>query len=495
MTLPIRLRLTAWYFAAVLVMLSLFGAGMFVAMRWSIERTTDQDLRLRVAGVVTFMRNTMHRSTPDHFKHELRERIALQSGDDLLQISDPDGGWVFRSEAMQELGISSARVSRTAAPVVLTAAIRGLPIRIIALSVVIDQVPYTIQMGASMQNACAVNREFGWFLLASIPVMVVLASLGGYSMSRRALAPVVKITEDARLIGAHNISQRLAVPAARDELQRLSLTLNDMMDRLESAFRRITEFTADASHELRTPTGVIRATAEFALMSSRNEETYRAALRDNLEEAERMTLLIEDLLTLARADSGDRPRRHSLVNLGESLAQAFNRGRLLAEAKQIQIGIDVPAQPLFIHGDSNALSRLFLIFIDNAVKYTAEGGRIMAAIRADFDGGAIAEIQDTGIGIAADDIPHIFQRFYRADKARSRNVVGAGLGLSMAEWIAESHDAAIEVDSVPRRGSTFRVRFRTAVLPPVSQSDSGPETRDNNASGTNQVRLVSPGIT
>src|SRR5665213_2477585 len=453
MTLPIRLRLTAWYFAVLLLMLSVFGVGMFVAMRWSIERTTDQDLRLRATGVVTFMRGTMPRSTPDHFKHELQERLALRPGDDLLQISNPDGGWVFQSETMRQLGVSSATGYRTAAPVVLTATVRGLPIRIIALSLVVDRVPYTIQMGASMQHAYAVNREFGWFLLASIPVMVLLASLGGYSMSRRALAPVVKITEDARLIGAHNISQRLAVPAARDELQRLSLTLNDMMDRLESAFRRITEFTADASHELRTPIGVIRATAEFVLMSSRDEETYRAALRDNLEEAERMTLLIEDLLALARADSGDWPRRHSLVNLGESLAQAFNRTRLLAEARQIQIGINVPEQPLFIHGDSNALCRLFLIFIDNAVKYTPENGRITATLRADRDG-AVAEIQDTGIGIAADDIPQIFQRFYRADKARSRNVAGAGLGLSMAEWIAKSHEAVIGVESAPGQGST-----------------------------------------
>ena len=479
MTLPIRLRLTAWYFAAVLLMLSVFGAGMFVAMRWSIERTTDQDLRLRLAGVVTFMRSTMLRSTTDHFNHELQERLALRPGDDLLQIGKPDGSWVFRSETMRQLGISSATGYSSATPVVLTTTVRGLPIRIIAFSLVIDRVPYTIQMGASMQHAYAVNRQFGWFLLASIPVMVVLASLGGYSMSRRALAPVVKITEDARLIGAHNISQRLAVPVPRDELQRLSLTLNDMMDRLESAFRRIAEFTADASHELRTPTGVIRATAEFALMSSRNEETYRAALRDNLEEAERMTLLIEDLLTLARADSGDRPRRRSLVNLGESLTQAFNRGRLLAEARQIQIAIDVPAQPLFIHGDSNAVCRLFLIFIDNAVKYTPEGGWIAATLRANRDE-AVAEIQDTGIGIAADDIPHIFQRFYRADKVRSRNVAGAGLGLSMAAWIAESHDAAIEVESAPGRGSTFRVRFRAVAFPPVSEADSCPETQEHN---------------
>src|SRR5665213_1569889 len=157
MTLPIRLRLTAWYFAAVLLMLSLFGAGMFIAMRWSIRKTTDEDLRLRVVNVETFMRNTLHKSTPDHFKHELQERIALQSGDDLLQISKPDGGWLFRSEAMRQLGISSATGYRTAAPVVLTATIRGLPRRRTARTLVDDQVPYASQMGASMQNVYDVN--------------------------------------------------------------------------------------------------------------------------------------------------------------------------------------------------------------------------------------------------------------------------------------------------------------------------------------------------
>src|SRR5665213_388562 len=158
MTLPIRMRLTAWYFAAVLLMLSLFGVGMFVAMRWSIRKTADEDLRLRVANVETFMRNTLHKSTPDHFKHELQERIALQSGDDLLQITNPDGSWLFRSEAMRQLGISSATGYRTAAPVVLTATIRGLPIRISALTLLVGQVPYPIQMGASMIEVYAVNR-------------------------------------------------------------------------------------------------------------------------------------------------------------------------------------------------------------------------------------------------------------------------------------------------------------------------------------------------
>jgi len=486
MTLPIRLRLTAWYFAAMLLMLSLFAAGMFVAMRWSIERTADQDLRLRAVNIENYLREIMPKMTPDHIRHELQERLALRPGDDLLQVSKPDGTWIFRSDAMKQLKIPPDLGFRdvgfrtlgrdSASPVLVTSTVRGLPIRIIALSAVIDRVPCTIQMGTSLQHEYAANRQFGWLLLASVPVVVLLASLVGYSMSRRALAPVDRITEQARLIGAHNIGQRLAVPPARDELQRLSLTLNNMMDRLESAFRRIAEFTADASHELRTPVGVIRSTAEFALMRSRDEETYRAALRDNMEEADRMAALIEDLLALARADAGERPRRNSLVNLGDALDQAFRRSRPMAEEKQLQIVCSLPAQPMFVNGDPNALSRLFLILIDNAIKYTPERGRVTATLRAEQDA-AVAAIQDTGIGIAAEDLPHIFQRFYRADKARSKNIPGVGLGLSMAEWIAGSHDAAIEVDSAPGQGSAFRIHFRTLARPPVAEGESRLEAR------------------
>jgi signal transduction histidine kinase len=161
----------------------------------------------------------------------------------------------------------------------------------------------------------------------------------------------------------------------------------------------------------------------------------------------------------------------------------------MADARRIQMSIDVPRQPVFIYGDSNALGRLFLILIDNAVKYTPESGRVTATLSADRNG-AVAKIQDTGIGIAADDIPHIFQRFYRADKARSRNIAGAGLGLSMAAWIAESHDAAIEVDSTPGRGSTFRVRFRAPAFPPLSVAESCPEAPENNPSETGANRFV-----
>jgi signal transduction histidine kinase len=267
------------------------------------------------------------------------------------------------------------------------------------------------------------------------------------------------ITEDARSIRVNNISHCLPIPPARDELQRLSLTLNEMMDRLESAFRRIARFTADASHELRTPVGLIRSTAELASMNSRDDATYRAALQDNLDEAQRMTVVIEDLLMLARADSGDYVGKSSNVDVGESINKAFSRTRVLANAKQIHISVDSPEQCLLAHGDPDALLRLFLILVDNAIKYTQEGGQISATLCR--RGAEVwAELRDTGIGISDDDLPYIFERFYRADKARTRDISGAGLGLAIAKCIAEWHNAIIEVESAVGRGSMFRVRFK-----------------------------------
>jgi signal transduction histidine kinase len=302
-----------------------------------------------------------------------------------------------------------------------------------------------------------VLSHFEWLLLGSIPVLVALASIGGYAMSRRALAPIHRITEEARLITAEHLSRRLAVPAARDELQRLSLTLNDMIDRLQHAFHKITHFTADASHELRTPVSLIRSTAEFALMASRDEEAYRTALRDNLEEAVRMTDLIDGLLTLARADSGDASLRFATLNVADSLQEAFIQAKPLGAANGIDMRLEVD-EGMMVTGDSSSVRRLFLILIDNGIKYTPAGGWLSASARYQGEE-VIVELRDSGVGISEEDLPNIFERFYRADKARSRTF-GFGLGLSLAKCIASSHGAAIEVDSSPGHGSTFRVRFR-----------------------------------
>jgi signal transduction histidine kinase len=264
--------------------------------------------------------------------------------------------------------------------------------------------------------------------------------------------------EDARTIGANNMSRRLLVPATGDELQRLSETLNDMMTRLELAFRRIMRFTADASHELRAPFALIRGTAEVALLESRDAETYRAALHDILFEGERTSKLIEDLLTMARADSEASQLAMEPVDLSEPLLQACVHGVSLAESKEIHFDWNVPEDAAIVVGDQDALRRLFLILIDNAVKYTPPGGSARVELDVN-DRETHVAVRDTGIGIALEDLDHAFERFYRADKARQRDLGGAGLGLSIARWIADAHNAGIWVESALNRGSAFHATF------------------------------------
>lgn len=276
-------------------------------------------------------------------------------------------------------------------------------------------------------------------------------------MSRRALAPVDAITSTARSISEHSLSRRLASLQTGDELQRLAETFNQMMDRLEAAFKRITQFTADASHELRTPTALIRTTAELSLRRDRDSAEYQEALGQVLEEAERMGILIDSLMTLARMDSGAESLSYTTLDVASILREASSASLPLADSKQIQFDREIPDEPILVDGDPHALRRLFLILIDNAVKYTPPSGRVSIALRENGND-AVAQVRDTGIGISAEDLPFIFERFYRADKARSRET-GAGLGLSIARWIVETHRASIHVDSVPGEGSTFEVRI------------------------------------
>jgi len=248
------------------------------------------------------------------------------------------------------------------------------------------------------------------------------------------------------------------VPATGDELQRLSETWNDMLARLESAVKRLSQFTADASHELRTPVALIRTTAELTLRRERSPDTYREALRQVVLESERTSRLVEDLLLLARADAGLPALSLERLELTPLVRDVCQQGRVLAEARQLQISTETPEDPVYVEANDPALRRLLLLLLDNAVKYTPAGGRITVSVGSDPAGATVA-VRDTGIGIADSALPHVFERFYRADESRNRDAGGTGLGLSIAKWIAERHHASLEAESVVGEGSTFRVRF------------------------------------
>ena len=451
---PIRIRLTAWYFGVSAVTFVVFGTAAYFAMRRSIETTVDESLRDRAAGV----RELMTRMLPEGSERvadELREHSELREEGDLSQVSDEEGHWIYRSSLMEHYEVPMAQAGT---PTFVTLRLKEMPLRLLTRDDRLDDRTYHIQVAAPMDDFYDALAHFKWELCLLSPVLLVIASAGGYWMSRRALLPVDEITQAAQKISHKNISSRLAIPQSRDELQRLSETLNDMLERLEAAFNRIAQFTADASHELRTPVALMRTTAELALRRPRQDTEYREALSQILREVERTAVLIEKLMLLARADSGAEALRFAPVDLTENLREACRQGHTLADAKQIRFQEQTCGSPTFVEGDAHALERLFLILLDNAVKYTQPGGQVAASL-SHSDGFAVFEIRDTGIGIGQEDLPHIFERFYRADKARSREMGGVGLGLSIGQWIAQAHGGGIEVESVIGQGSVFRVRL------------------------------------
>src|SRR3984957_5937412 len=454
-TLPIRLRLTAWYFAVLAVVLSAFGVSAYVAMRHSIRKTVDEELQIRAEGVHQLIERTIQRGHPEDLPEGLREHKELRQGGALLQVSDEQGNWLYRSPVMSDYGVPRpATIPRRATEFLG----KDVPLRIWTKKVSVAGQSYIIQSAFEMDDFYEALNHFALLLFISIPSLLVCAAAGGYWISTRALAPVDQITQTARTISAQNLSSRLVVPQTRDELQRLSETLNGMLDRLEAAFKKITQFTADASHELRTPVAVMRTRAELSLRKARSAEEYRDVIAEVLAELEKTSGLIEQLMFLARADSGAETLHFHPTNVTEVLREACHQGSALAEAKQIGFEAHINGDSMWIQGDATSLRRLFLILIDNAVKYTPANGKVEVSLQRN-SGYALAQVRDTGIGIAQSDLPNVFERFYRADKARTRELGGVGLGLSIGRWITEVHAGTIEVHSSPGRGSSFQIRL------------------------------------
>ena len=450
----IRFKLTAWYVAILLASLSIFGIAAFVAMRKGIEKSVDENLEGQANGIEEVMGHVLN-AEPAGLQDELREHQELREQADFLQVCDQDGRWIYRSRLMEHYEVPVPAKANYSAYDVMSA---ELPLRVLVREMKAGADTYRIQVAEPMDDFYEAIDRFKWIVLLLSPLVVVLAAAGGYWLSGRALAPVDKITRAAQEINSTNLTKRLDVPKSGDELQRLSQTLNSMLERLEGSFDRITQFTANASHELRTPLALMRTTTEVSLRTSQTVADYREAQQEVLSELEKTSSLVEKLMLLARADAGVETLQRNPVNVAECLRDACKDGQILAEAKQLKFAKHIDSQELFVEGDSHALRRLFLILIDNAIKYTPAGGTVTVGLR-NSSGSVVAEFRDTGIGISADDLPNIFDRFYRADKARSREFGGVGLGLSIARWVAEAHRGSIEVQSTLDTGSLFLVRL------------------------------------
>ena len=444
----IRARLTAWYSVVLLAGLTLFGAGIWLMVSHSLRASLFETLTQAAKGVTTVLQSE---TEPDHLREELTEYASATPGGNLMEVRNSQGQQIVASKTV------SMEQSDSASAYGVQVRPSGR-YRTFTTNVSVNGGQYRVLVATPMDATEATLSRVRMLLLWSTPVVLLLASLGGYWISRRALAPVDEITRAARVIGIQSLSQRLAVPASGDEIQRLSETWNGMLARLEAAVKRLSQFTADASHELRTPIALIRTTAELTLRRERSPETYREALRQVLLESERTTRLVEDLLLLARADAGLPSLPLERLELIPLVRDVCRQGQILAGARQLEISAEIPDEPVFVEANDPALRRMLLLLLDNAVKYTPSGGRIILSVDRGPAGATVA-VSDTGIGIPETALPHVFERFYRVDESRNRDAGGTGLGLSIAKWIAERHHASLEAESVVGQGSVFRIRF------------------------------------
>jgi len=460
--LTIGLRLTLWYLGIFALAELIFGVGMWFILRENLHDIADSALASQVEDVRRFLQSQRSDQTLAELRQSVTEEYSAEAGGDYLQILDADGNWIYRSHLLTERQFPAVSPSLLRKPVHQDRRMGKDPFRFVSQRIEIGGRAFTVQAGISTDEEMETLERFRSYLVMFAPLLLLAAGGVGYWLSRRALSPVDTVTRAARTITGHTLSSRLEPLHTGDELQRLSDTLNEMLARIETAFNRVTEFTADASHELRTPISLIRTEAELALRRSRGEEEYREALRHILLEAERTTSLIEELLSLARADSGRQALNIQSIDLRGALQEVATGWRAVANVRGLQFSERILDAELRVLGDADALRRVINILLDNAFKYTPAPGGVVTLSAEERDGRAVISVHDNGVGIAEEDQGRIFERFYRVDKARSRELGGAGLGLSIAQWIVQQHQGKIRVESALGAGSIFRVELPLA---------------------------------
>jgi len=416
----VRARLTLWHAGALTIIIGAFAVGVFLFVRASLYRSLDQQIREDLATIEKVYRE----ETGDLGELALRTgaHFEVTEGPTVVYRTagwPPSGSAPFRQGALAD---SAHRV---------VAARDETPVR---------QTLWTL----------------GVIMATAIPCAVGLAFIGGYLLAGRVLAPVGAMADTARLITAKSLDARLPVSNSADEFGRLARVFNETLARLDAAFEQLRRFTADASHELRTPLTAIRSVGEVALQRSLGAEGYREVIGSMLEEVDRLTRLVENLLLLTRAEAGRIPLTRATVDLRELVAGVSDSLRVLAEEKNQEFTVDLPGSCV-VECDATVLRQGITNLLHNAIKFTPAKGTIRVTASATVGGDVVIEVQDSGPGIPAADQPRVFERFYRVDQARSTDTGGTGLGLAIARWAVEASGGRIELESVAGQGTLFRV--------------------------------------
>ena len=481
MALAFRTKLTLWYSLVLAALLGVAAAVLIVTLQGIAGRKLDATLwvlgateaegmvaDLHDRGIRKADNETVHdvdyRQLPGYKEFPVEKYVTVLKSDH--QVAD------FSSNLTTALPVNENLVTRALAGQVSyeTTDVRGVGrLRMVYIPVLGRQPPTDDLQPEPFVVIAAVPTAFVGADLGSlfrraaliIIIVLVLAALSGWLLARRALRPVSQTADAVKRIGDRNLHERLPEPGTRDEIDQLIKVFNDLLARLDRAFDLQRRFTSDASHEIGTPLTVLKGNTEVALLERHSAEDYEAILRSNLEEIERLSKLISNLLLLARSDAGEPQITRDIVSLNALVAAVCTRVSPLAQERKIEFDATV-STPAFIEGDPVALQQILFNLIGNALRYTPSGGQVRINVGRASDSLAKVEISDTGLGIPEDELPHIFDRFYRGKNVRTHEPSGSGLGLAICQTLAAAHGGRIDVESHLGRGSRF-----TLILPAI----------------------------
>jgi signal transduction histidine kinase len=438
----------------------IFGSVMFFNLAYSLNAGRDKTLSNRARRVEGLL-GAFYRNLPPHENLEFDALVQAAPESNLVQIFDSQGTRIYPCDTAIVAGFPWPHWTIEGKRAFTRVTYRGRLYRVLSEPATVNSQRFRILVGGQLEDNRILLSHFRRGLLWATPAMLVLSALGGYFLSRRAFDPVSRLIASLRSISIGNLSRRLPIAPTRDELESLAETCNEMLGRLELAVNQISRFTADASHELRNPISFIYTVSEYALRNPAIDRESAESFAEILRESGEAARLLEDMLSLARADAGHAEITFERVNLVDILIEACAKAHPFADAKDHEMTLRADNDsPVWITGDASSLRRLVSILLDNAIKYTPDGGRIDVSLQANGTGARIS-VRDTGIGIPQSALADIFKRFYRVDKARGL-AEGTGLGLAMAKWISETHGGVLSVDSVEHGGSTFQIEFRVA---------------------------------
>jgi heavy metal sensor kinase len=481
-TRSLSFRLVVWYAGVLTAVFMVLGALTLVLLRHYLEASLLDNQARRARQIADSLLAAIDTTGEGFIARQVQDLYSPEANDRFIRISRHDGSVVYvsgnphdgsfvpaqipqhasaaslasqaTSVRKQYLPSGSLLIASVGYPEALAGAARSTGLAAHLPSVRGPR--YIVEVGVSTERTESTLRQVLLLLVIGMPIAVCIAVAGGFILVKRALKPVDGIARKAEQITQLNLSERLPVMRTGDELESLSVSLNHMISRLEDAIQTSKRFVADASHELRTPLTVLRGEVESLAQDSQLRPHTRESLGSMLEEVDRLAEIVESLLALSKLDAGEGSSERVKFDLGELATSTAEQMSLLAEDKKIAVTCEAVPQ-VMVEGDRARMKQVVVNLLDNAIKYTPNGGRVILKISRTARE-AILEVADNGMGIPADALPHMFKRFFRVDDSRSRDQGGAGLGLSIVKSICNAHGAAVEVSSTPGEGSRFRVR-------------------------------------